>query len=294
MKKFTKVLFIIVGILTAVGITFIIAGSVMGGMDIVEDNILNNRFSIGINFDDFDNDINGMSSVTEEGAEFVKDEVNSLDMSAKYGEYEIQMWDGDSYFIESTKGADRVKYSLDNGELKIKVSGKYSIFKKENIKAKIYVPKDTMLDSVVLNIGAGTLKCDKLMAEKLNVKVGAGEGSFNAIEAKNVDFNVGAGEGKIQNSKLVQCRFEVGVGEIDVEANITGDVDVDCGIGEVNMNILNYYTDFNYDLTTGIGDIKIADKKYSGMGNGIVSTNGADRTMKIKNGMGDVKVEFIN
>lgn len=294
MKRFTKLFLIISGILAALGIILIITGVSMGGSYVVADDVLGGRLFFGFDNDYFveDSDIENMNDLGDEENTFSKEEINSIVLNGKYGEYEIDVWDSDTYAIQGIKGSDRIKYAIEEGVLKISMTGKYLWYRGANIKVKIYVPKDVTLNSAELNVSAGTLVCSHIKTQVLEANIGAGEGSFHNIEAVDSRFNVGAGDGEIKNSVLTNCNLKVGLGDFDIEGNINGDVDIDCGMGNVEMELSNLYNDFNYKVQVGAGDVEIGDREYSGVSNSVSLNNDSDKTMNIKCGMGDVSVEF--
>ncbi len=295
MRKFRKIFLIISAILAAVGIIFIIAGVSMGGTYTVADDILGGKLSFGIDSGYFveDSDTENMNDLGEENT-FSKEEVKSIVLDGKYGEYEVNVWDSDNYAIQGVKGTDQIKYSLENGVMKVSATSKKLWYRGANVKAVIYVPKDVILESAKLNVSAGTLICSDIKTQTLEVNIGAGEGQLYNIEATDAKLNVGAGDGEIKDSRLVNCDLKVGLGDFDVEGTIGGNVDIDCGMGNVEMNLTNLYSDFNYTAEVGAGDVEIGDRNYSGISHNINLNNASDKTMNIKCGMGDVSVDFVN
>lgn len=296
MRQFRKIFLMVGGILAALGIIFIIAGIAMGGSHVILEDGLSGRLSYGFDSDFFvdDGDTENMNYLEGDETVLSKDEVNSITLNGKYGEYEINIWDNDTYVIQGIKGADRIRYSVENGVLKISMTGKNIVYRGIDVKVKIYVPKDVTLNSVTLNIGAGTIICNNIKAQTMDVNIGAGEGEINNIEVADSKFRVGAGDGEIKNSRLTNCDVKVGMGDFDVEGTISGNVDVDCGVGNVEMNLSNLYSDFNYTVKVGAGDVEIGDREYSGISNSVSLNNGSDKTMNIKCGLGDVSVELSN
>lgn len=294
MRKFSKMFLIISGIIAALGIALIIVGISMGGSYAVADDVLGGRlaFGFGSNYFKEDSDTENMSNLVNDQNLFAKEEINSLALNGKYGEYEIDVWDNDNYAVQGIKGTDKIKYSVEDGVLKVSMTSKKIVYRGTNVKAKILVPRDAILNSITLNMTAGALMCNNIKVQSLDVNIGAGEGDFNNIEAVDAKFKVGAGDGGIKNSRLTNCDIDVGMGDFDVEGSIDGNVNIDCGMGNVELALSNLYSDFNYTVKVGAGDVEIGEEEYSGISNSVRLNNNSNRTMDIDCGLGDVSVEF--
>lgn len=293
MRKLKKTFLIISGIFSIFGIIFIIAGISMGGANAVAGDVLDGRLSFSFDRDFFSNEeMENMNRISNSENLFSKEEVNSISIDGKYGEYEINAWDKDEYSVQGIKGTDKVKYSIDNGNLKISVEGKY-VITGNDVEVEIYIPDDIVLDSMELNMGAGTMECNDIRIQHLDVNIGAGEGIFNNVEATSTKFKVGAGEGETRNAKFTDCDLKVGMGNIDIEGSVAGNLNVDCGLGNTELELANSYSDFNYTVKVGAGNVEIGKEQYSGMGNNINLDNDADSMMNIKCGMGNVSVDFM-
>lgn len=277
MKKFVKTLGIICAILTALGIVFVAIGIVNGGRQIVESDFKADKlavyFNIGHWFDNDEDENMNMSSISRDNIVRIdKEQIGSLKVKAKYGEVKINQWNETDFGIENkTKKLD-AKYEVIDGVLNISVSGKVGIFNNYSGVINLYIPQDR-LNSVDISVGAGELDCSGIVADSLKI-------------------DVGAGEGKIKNSEFGKCDIDVGLGKLDIENTIVNEMNVDCGMGEVDCSLNNKYTDFDYTLKVGAGEIKLGSEKYEGISNSVKLSNNAGKTMDIDCGMGEVKVEF--
>ena len=77
-----------------------------------------------------------------------------------------------------------------------------------------------------------------------------------------------------------------------MEGSLNGNVDIDCGMGNVELNLSNLYSDFNYTVKVGAGEVELGEEEYSGIAHNVSLNNNSDRIMNIKCGMGDVSVAF--
>lgn len=295
MKKFRRIFLIVSGILAVLGIVLMIVGTIMGGTQAVADAFNSNRLAISFNdtFSVDDEAFDNMTNIYEKENRFSQSEIKSLVLKGNTGAYEVTVWDENDYCIQGIKGSQYVKYTLENGTLTVASNEKDLIKWGNSVKIKICIPKDAVLASVELSIGAGELICNDIQADTLSVRIGAGEGVLNNIEATNATFNVGAGECEINNGTLTQCDLEVGIGDIDFNGNISGNADIDCGIGNVELELNHMYEDFNYAVKVGAGEVQLGRENYSGLSNAVNLNNGSDKTMNIDCGMGEVSVEFL-
>ena len=298
MKKSMKLLGVIVGIFAALGLILIIVGTLMGGVDTVADDVINNRLVLNLNdkisLDVDDVDTSNMESIGEGQNQFSREEIKSISLYGKYGEFEVNVGNEDYYYIDVLKGASHVKYSLENGELKIATAGTILNSWKTSLKVKIYVPRDAMLETVKLDIGAGEMVCSNILTNTLDVNIGAGEGEFNNVTASEVKFNLGAGDAEIAKANFTNFNLKIGMGDMELDGIILGDVDIDCGTGSVGLELSNRYADFNYQVDVGAGEVDLGEQEYSGIGNNVNLNNNAEHTMNIKCGMGEVSAEFSN
>lgn len=200
---------------------------------------------------------------------------SDLEISLKYDELLFQEYDGDKIRVEvanDTKQDVVVKESSG----KITITDTHSGTTRKQKQVKVSVPSGKKFDSVVMGIDAGTieLNCD-LQADDFSVEVGAGEfDCCGSITAKD-------------------CDLQVGAGTIDIDLLDTQDLSADCGTGEISLIVAGKEKNYDYELTCGIGEIDLGDSEYSGFGiEKTISNDGADRTMVLECGMGEIDVEF--
>lgn len=292
MKKFCKIMGIISAVLAVAGIIFIIIGVKSGGADVIAGRVANNELPF-IHFDIDDFDTEGMESLSDENT-FTKDEVQSIELKGKYGKYQFCQGTNDNLSVSVTNGSSKVKYSLENGILKIIDNGNKKFWSTEKTcQIKIYIPTDYKLNNVNIKVGAGIVGGSYISNGTLDIDVGAGKGNFDSIMADNYNISIGAGEAEINSSRLGNGNIEVGMGDFDFTGTISGNTDIQCGMGDVSLELQNHYSDFNYVLNVGAGDIEINDEDYSGISYSKNINNSAAFNMNIDCGMGNVSVENI-
>ena len=92
------------------------------------------------------------------------------------------------------------------------------------------------------------------------------------------------------NSRVTEV--SVGMGSVRLTGDVTESLTGDCSMGELKATLAGAQTDFNYDLSCGMGELKVGDDSYSGMAQEKKIDNHADKNMQLDCAMGSVKVEF--
>ncbi len=109
---------------------------------------------------------------------------------------------------------------------------------------------------------------------------------------QKLDLEVGIGSleaGELQTEKLFG---ECGVGNLSFTGEIRERAELECGVGEIDLTIRGQKKDFNYELETGIGEIRIGDGLFSGLGMEKKLSHHAAKNMKLECGVGSINVDF--
>lgn len=168
-------------------------------------------------------------------------------------------------------------FSITSSEIdkSLKVEGDVGVFHDTEASLTIILPREVKMDAVYLEIGACKVEVSDIVADEFSLVVGAGLATVSDLSVGKLQVEVGAGEAIITN--------------LSVE-----DLDVDAGVGAVEIEINGAETDYNYDVTCGIGEVTIGDHSYGGMGTTqSISNVGANHQIKIDCGVGEVNMRFI-
>ncbi len=120
----------------------------------------------------------------------------------------------------------------------------------------LYLPQDVKLYEMDISVGAGSLKS-----------------KLQSVHAENADIAVAAGAAEIQGIMAQEMYLE-------------------CGVGSVTLTLHGAQEDYNYSLECGMGEVKIAEGRYSGIGVEQQIDHGAAKNLDIECGMGSVEVKF--
>lgn len=288
MKRGWKLFWIICASCAGTGIVCCVAALIMGvTIETIED-----RFPNGFSFpfhtahiggfitdDDYEEDDRDDIPVTTGDDMQIFKNVRSIDMYVCAGRVEVicdeDLSDGIRIETENIDKRLKLKYYMDGNELKIKT--RKNVINLNNVKRSpeiyIYVPKDFRFEEAEFALRAGSLYVGDINAEELKVDVEAGEAEINRFTAREADFGCGTGA-------------------LIAAGNVTEETDIDCGIGQITFTAGGKQSDYNYEITCGIGQVSCGESTYSGMGCDKKIDNHAAREMKIECGIGEVNVDF--
>lgn len=268
MKKFTKVMLIIAGVLASVGVICVVVAFAMGlttnhFIKMIQDG----RFSFDagdfhISYDDdWKDDFEGETLGTEnEDGESVDGEIRevcaNIDLEFGAGILEISYADVDYIQVKQTN-VPELKVSVKNDTLVIRdeTNIHVDIDGVEDRRLTILIPREMELEDVELEIGASKADISNICAKALKLEVGAGQANI-------ADLNV---------EKL----------------------DVNAGVGQVNIELNGVQNEYNYRVECGIGHVVVGKSSYSGLGSeDDVKFEGATKEINVECGIGEVRIEF--
>lgn len=280
MKKGHKALLITAGILLATGLVASASGLMMGAS--LRD------VNMGITTDGWKwGNEGGTRTVPETPAapdapaapvapSMFSEEIRSLDISV--GICEMIIVEGDTFAVETSgKDSKKVNVWVENGELNIETEeyrgGNFTITG-DHLIIELTVPKDWRAREIDIEIGAGWLTADKLLANELSIDVGAGEASIGYVESTNTDITSGMGKIIIDGGVL------------------TGKTDIECGMGTIDVVINGKEVDYGGSIEVGMGAVTIGSNSRAGTGGTINFNKGATNFIDAECGMGVINVLF--
>lgn len=287
-KRGRKIFFIVCLCFIAVGIIACIAGVAMGATAASIRDAAYKYGSIGgYSYDYYFDDEDGGHDYGDEWYNYETSDdftvigsyksIRNLNIDVKRGRLDIIV-DSSLSEIKVVEDANLRKADVDydeEGELSIDAgTDSWGIHgNRGNSYVKIFVPKDYKFDEVDIDVGAGTLNADAIIADEMDINVGAGEADLTDFDVSYLSMKSGAGSIKASGAVKDGC-------------------DVDGGIGEVTLTLEGAETDFDYAITVGIGEVRIGDDSYSGLGHQKTVSNNAGKSIDVECGIGSVNVNF--
>lgn len=206
---------------------------------------------------------------------------------------EIQVSEDDCFRVEAD-GMRKFQGYVEAGTLVIRGTSKANSNSEGNLSGSIslYVPAGYSFNNVTLDMGAGSLTVEELQTDYLEAHVGAGKMAFGRLAADQATLDCGAGQMTVEEFNSRVAEVSVGMGSVRLTGDVTESLTGDCSMGELKATLAGAQTDFNYDLSCGMGAMKVGSESYNGMAQEKKIDNQASKNMQLDCAMGSVMVEF--
>jgi len=299
MGKGMKAFLIAACVCILLGILLLAGVLIMGGKDIVKQAVSGGIYfsEDGFHIGDMDVseyiDTGKLEFDSTKEKEFLADSFENLDFDLTAGSFEIVEGDSDKIIVRSAKKIDMAQSGktltvvTDKG---VKVHS-FGIANKGH-HVEITLPKDKKFHNIELEVGAGQLEADSLVAEDIKMHIGAGSIIVDTLTCEEGEIVVGAGEAIINEGVCGKLDLEVGLGDLQYDGSLSGDLDAECGMGNMDISLDGKEEDFNYQIEVGMGSITVENNSYGGMAQSKEIDNGADAKMDLDCGMGSINIEF--
>ena len=216
--------------------------------------------------------IYGVKVITEQS------NVQEIDWSEKFEEFtelDIEVGvanlsiiaEGEEYRVETYDIPENA--IIENRNCKLEIKDKSTIFRSGESRIIVYIPDNTTLRKVDLELGAGNVGIDNLKAETANIECGAGQVT-------------------IRNTELANADIDAGVGKLEFSGTLKGKTEVNCGIGEVAIDLQGGSEIYTLDVEKGIGDISVNEESVSSK---TVIGNGENK-VSIEGGIGKISINM--
>ena len=201
-------------------------------------------------------------------SEQIQELTTYLDIDINYSNLTIKT--GEDFVVQSSN--NDIEYAQEGNKFKVKEKG--------------YIKFSETVD---IDTGAGTVDIETLRTDNLILNLGAGETTIKNIISNKTKIDTGAGKLRIKSGNINDLDFDMGVGETDITAKLTGTNKIDTGIGNLKLQLLGDKQDYKFNISKGIGEVKIEDKSIiedQTIGDG-------KNNIIISGGVGQIKVGFI-
>lgn len=194
--------------------------------------------------------------------------------------------EGEQFKVETYKMPKTTKIEVNNGTLKIQDTKKIINTQESNI--TIYIPENTQIEEIKLEMGAGVVNINKINSNKIKFSFGAGSVNIKELISKEAKIECGAGQVIIEDTDLTNAKLDSGVGKLVYSGYMRGNSKIDSGIGEVILNLEGGSEIYTIEAEKGIGDIKINNNSVS---NESITGNGENK-VSIDGGIGSIQVNM--
>ncbi len=112
----------------------------------------------------------------------------------------------------------------------------------------------------------------------VKIKLGAGKLVGRGILADASTLDLGAGEIVLADYYSGAAKIKCGMGKIMLEGQMRGRCKLDCGMGEIAASLVAP-SEYGYRVKVGMGDVRVGDNQFGGMGGTYKVNTGARTTL---------------
>lgn len=206
-------------------------------------------------------------------------------IDADLGALNLEIYRGENFTVEKENYRGKVDIKTVGSTLKI--IEKHNFFGNHHSGTLIIrIPEEIELSSLDIDLGAGTLTMEDIVADDFDLEHGAGTINIDKCNFSKTDIDGGVGKMTIKNSTIKDLDLDSGVGEINIEGRLFGRSKIDGGVGAINLNLLGSKEDYTIKIDKGLGAVTVDGEAISGLiGTGV-------NRIDIDSGVGAVKINF--
>ena len=193
----------------------------------------------------------------------------------------IEIKEGEKFEVK-TNDPD-VKFYHENSKVKIKTDKTFSWHLSNSSRGTIiiYLPNESNISELDLNLGAGKIDIDKIFVEILLMDLGAGTMTAKEINVyEKATINGGAGNINIYSGTINNLNLKLDAGNASIQSDLTGSNTLTTGVGKLNLGLSRSKDNYKFDISKGLGNIILNDFDVSediliGDGETIIKISGA-------------------
>ncbi|MEG0352992.1 MAG: DUF4097 family beta strand repeat-containing protein [Cellulosilyticaceae bacterium] len=207
---------------------------------------------------------------------------------------DVHIMSGENFAIDiNYKDTTDVFYEVRGDKLTIRQEDSidWGFFQREGRKGEaiIYLPREAFIEELDIDMGMGNSKVTGIQVDKLDLDCGMG-----SVDLVGVSLNkayIEGGMGEISATDIVSNGLNVsmGMGSVNIQGEVRGLTDIEGGMGELKLTTVGKETDYNYDLSKGMGTISINGRSNNSFED-LRENNGSDNKITIEGGMGSITV----
>lgn len=241
------------------------ATSFYGNIDVLSGTV--EKFSLGNDITDLDIEVGGCKVETRPSAD-------------------------DNFYIEA-KRAGKLQAFVEERELHIVSTVNSHHITGENFcEIILYVPTDFRFREAEVQMGAGSLVMDELLAAEASLEVGAGQIELKKVEVSDLDISVGMGVLSVDQLHADTLSAEVGMGKLTAVCDIESFGELECNMGTIELEVIGRQDSFNYVMEGSMGNIDVGGDSYSGFTQEKTINNNAKKRLEISGTMGNISLQF--
>lgn len=222
--------------------------------------------------------------------------VTGLNIDNSTGTLGIEL--GDTFRVEGKNVFEGFKAEVDrDGTLKISdnESGfrfwgfRFNGFNSPNSKITVYVPADFVAEKVRIETGAGAVNLEDITTNYLYISAGAGNINGRNLKADKVKVEGGVGSIRLSNVTFENTSFNCGVGSVYISGVLLKENRFDCGVGGVELELTGNIDDYDLDIESGVGQVRVNGKKIEEAEH---TNRLAKNSIEVDGGVGSVRIDI--
>ena len=182
---------------------------------------------------------------------------NIRNLEVNVEETELIIRNGDTFRIEGTNIPDRMEIEQEGNQLSISDEELPSSFFDGNMVMTIYIPEDTKLDNIDLEINYVPADIQKLNTANLKLDIYNNYCEIDEIIADNMEFKNEEGNIDIYNAEIGRLLFDSESGVEDVSLDITENAEINLEYSYTDMNLIGKQEDYQISTKNQAGNIYI-------------------------------------
>lgn len=182
---------------------------------------------------------------------------NIKNLEVNVEETELIIRNGDTFKIEGTNIPNKMEIEQEGNQLSISDEELPSGFSDENMVMTIYIPEDTKLDTIDLEINYVSADIQKLNTANLKLDIYNNYCEIDEIIADNMEFKNEEGNIDIYDAEIGRLLFDSESGVEDVSLDITGNAEINLEYSYTDMNLIGKQEDYQISTRNKFGNIYI-------------------------------------
>lgn len=162
----------------------------------------------------------------------------------------------------------------------------------------VEIPADAYFEKLGCDVGVASVsfETDSIRCGELELDAGVGNVEMAGFTVEQyMEVDTGTGNVEIAGGTYGDVDVDCGVGEFSMRGTLLGDMKATCGVGSMELTLTGKETDYNYDLSYGMGEMDVNGKSYGGGidGEQRIRNEGAISTISLDCGVGNLKLRFV-
>lgn len=228
----------------------------------------------------------GNSAAASSGGTALEEDLRKVEFYLDACDLVIEGGEGGSPMLEwSGLPAEALSYSVENGVLTVREEKNLPdwTLNSRDRQVALYLP-DSVRPGVLVEMGVGSLSLEELEAGDVTLSAGVGDVEIRALSCGALSCAAGAGNTELRDIRSGSFAVACGVGDVKAEnvsaegrTVLTGGIgdtsfsgsasegmEASGGVGNLTITLDGRQSDYSYDLSGGIGDIRLNGETISG------------------------------